>query len=452
MNKITITFALLLSTSATYAHSSFLDSVKREKWGDLEVVWIEDNKFPKFTASIYFQDGALSDAYPGVTQAVFDQISSGTSKESEKEIAGFFDFYGAQVRNSVTHEYSVYSVRALTKDMGPVIGKVCELMDDAQYPASELKSYTSRSKSHLRNLVTTHGALSDRIFRHLSLEGTDYSKPVEGTLNSFDKMNSKDLKKRLAELSRTKKVLYLAGPPEVKRMRSVIDEKCKWSHDSRLKPVNLPRPSPQTAIYLVPVAQANQAQIRIGRYLNFEEMKEKHDQYHFLGGFLGGGFTSKLVQELRVKRGLTYSAGAYVSMQRDYARAGIMTFSKSETAAEVISIIKDVFSEVSDPKQIKIEEFRHQQGHQIGGYAFGFEETNAFLGQIMLYDHQGRKLKELAGFPERIAAMTIADLAKASSEAFLWKKMIIVVVGDKGLAKDLSKIRPVKILDYKNFL
>src|SRR5690606_23375656 len=99
-------------------------------------------------------------------------------------------------------------------------------------------------------------------------------------------------------------------------------------------------------------AGANQAQIRIGRYLNFEEMKGKHDQFHFLAGFLGGGFTSKLIQELRVKRGLTYSAGAYVSMQRDYARAGISTFSKNETAAEAISIIRDVFQEMRDPKNI----------------------------------------------------------------------------------------------------
>ncbi|HXH76292.1 MAG TPA: insulinase family protein [Bacteriovoracaceae bacterium] len=451
MNKLTIIVTLLLLTIG-YARASFLDSVKREKWGDLEVVWIEDDKFPKFTASIYFQNGAVSDSIPGLTQATFDQLTSGTSKETEKQIAEFFDFYGANIRSSVTHEYSVMSIQALTKDMDPVVSKVCEIMQDARYPVNELKSYVSRSKSRLKNLVTNHAGLADRIFRDISLQGTNYSEPVEGTLASFDKLNSEVLKERLAELSRTKKVLYLAGSSEVKNIKKIISEKCKWSYETKLSPVAISKPSPQSSIYLIPVTGANQAQIRIGRYMNYEEMKGKHDQFYFLGAFLGGGFTSKLVQELRVKRGLTYSAGAYVSMQRDYARAGIMTFSKSETTAEAISIIRDIFNEVSDANQITDKEFKHEQGHQIGGYAFHFEETNAFLGQIMLYDHQKRDLSELATYPDRIAAMTKKDLARANMEAFPWERQTIIVVGDKSLEKSLSRIRPVKILNFEKFL
>jgi zinc protease len=451
MKNLITAFSILFSIQVL-AKESFLDSVHRAKWGDLEVVWIEDDKFPKFTASIYFQDGANSDAYSGLTQAAFDQLSSGTSKESEKQIAEFFDFYGANLRHSVTHEYSVFSIQALIKDMEPVVGKVCELMKEAQYPASELRSYVSRSKGRLKNLVTSHAALSDRIFRSVSLQGTTYELPVEGTLESFDKLTSAALKERMGRLSKVKKVLYLAGPSEVNNIRKVLEKNCVWSHEPGPSYVKLPKPNPQSNIYLVPVPGANQAQIRIGRYMNMEEMQNKYDQFHFLGGFLGGGFTSKLVQELRVKRGLTYSAGAYVSMQRDYARAGVTTFSKNETAAETISIVRDIFQDLNDPSKISSKEFLHQQGHQIGGHAFSFEETNAFLGQIMLYDHQGRNLKELAHFPERIKAMTPYQLSQANLEAFPWERMTVVVVGEKSLLKSLSRIRPVKIIDYKDFI
>lgn len=89
---------LLVMTSA-YAEDGFLSSVKRMNWKigkeELDVVWIEDNKFPKFTASIFFQDGAISDPISGITQTVFDQLSAGTSKENQREISEFFDFYGA---------------------------------------------------------------------------------------------------------------------------------------------------------------------------------------------------------------------------------------------------------------------------------------------------------------------------------------------------------------------
>ncbi len=449
MKKIIATTCLALSAMAQA--DSFLDSVERTNWGDLEVVWIEDNKFPRFTAAVYFQDGALSDPFSGLTQGTFDQLTSGTSKESQREIAEFFDFYGVNLKHSVTHEYSVFSVQGLTKDIEPVMSKVCSIFNDAQYPQKELTSYVSRAKSHLSNLVTSHSSLADRVFRQVSLKETPYNVPVEGSLKSFDKLKPQTLKERLSELNKVKKVLYLAGPKDVFSMKTIVTEKCKWKSKASLKRQELRKPSQQSAIYLVPVPGANQAQIRIGRYMTIEEVKGKYDHFNFLSGFLGGGFTSKLVQELRVKRGLTYSAGAYVSMQRDYGRAGIMTFSKNESAGEVISIVRDVFQEVA-AKKFQQEEFKHQQGHQIGSFLFGFEETGAFLGQIMLYDHQGRKLEELENYPKLIAGMTPEALAQAALEAFPWDRQTVVVVGDKDLEKTLSRIRPVRILNHEDFL
>lgn len=437
-------------TLNAFGNSSFLDDVKRLSWGDLDVVWVEDEKFPRFTASLYLEDGAIKDKTPGITQATFDQFTSGTSKETQRQIAEFFDFYGANLKHSVTHEYSVMSVQALTRDIAPVMGKFCEIWKDAQYPEGEINSYASRSKSALNNLVTSHAALADRVFRKLSLEGTPYENPVEGSLSGYAALNSALLKNRLAELRGARKVLYLAGPKDILSMEKVIAG-CGWKNGKKMEEKELKKPGLQSSIYLVPVPGANQAQIRIGRFVTKREVEGKYDQFNFLSSFLGGSFTSKLVQELRVKRGLTYSAGAYVSIQRDYGRAGVTTFSKSETVAEAISVIRDVFADISQGG-VTTDEFKHQQGHMIGGYAFGFEETSAFIGQLMLYDHQQRPLIELQEFPERIARLKVNDLSRANLEMFPWEKLTIVVVGDKSLEKSLSKIRPVRVLDYKDFL
>lgn len=446
--------ALALFNTA-FAKESFLDSVSRDKWSlgkdEIDVVWIEDDKFPKFTASIYFQDGALNDTIPGQTQMTFDQLSAGTSIETQRQIAEYFDFYGANLRHSVTHEYSVFTVQALTKDIEPVMSKVCELFKDAQYPQNELNSYVARSVSGLKNLVTSHASLADRVFRNLSLKESAYANPVEGNLESFGKVNRDILKKRLGELNKTRKVLYIAGPKEVKNIKGVLAKNCVWSSENQLTRQDVRKPQPESAVYLVAVPGANQAQIRVGRYLTSREFEGKYDHFSFMSSFLGGGFTSKLVQELRVKRGLTYSAGAYVSMQRDYGRAGLITFSKNETAAEAIGIIRDVLADVSQGK-FEDKEFVHQKNHQIGAYAFGFEETNAFLGQIMLYDHQGRNLESLVNFPQTIGNMTKSELARSSMETFPWERMTIVVVGDKSLEKSLSRIRPVKVVNYEDFL
>jgi zinc protease len=442
---------ILLNFLSPLTYASFVKDVQKTKWNDLDVVWVEDEKFPRFTASFYFQDGALSDDFSGLTQATFDLLTAGTSTQNQKEIAQFFDFYGAKLKHSVTHEYSVLSLSGLTKDIQPLVGKVCELFKDAQYPASELNSYVSRSKGHLKNLVTSHASLADRVFRQISLGGSSYEVPVEGTLTSFDKITKDKLIQRLKALSATKKILYVSGPAEVKKIKSTISENCNWKSNQNLSSRDLKKPSSQSVIYLVPVPGANQAQIRIGRLMNREELKGKIDNFHFLAAFLGGGFTSKLVQELRVKRGLTYSASAYVSVQKDYGRAGVSTFSKTETAAETISIIRDIFEELASNK-ISDKEFNHQKGNTIGGFAFGFEETSAFLGQLMLYEHQGRRIDDLEKFPENIQKLKQAELSQAGLEAFPWNRMTILVVGDKALEKTLSKIRPVRVINYEDYL
>lgn len=443
---------LLLVSSSVLADDSFLSSVKRTTINDYEVVWMEDKKFPSFIASVYFSDGALKDSINGLTQVTFDQLSSGTSKETEKDIAEFFDFYGASLNHSVTHEYSVFTVRGLTKDIDPIVNKVCELFNDAQYPQFELDSYIARKKSNLRNLVTSHSSLADRIFRSLSLKGTPFSTDVDGTLASLDNIKASELKARLGQIAKAKKTIYLAGPKEVKRVAEVISQKCQWTNETEITPKQVSKPIDQSVIYLVPVAGANQAQIRVGRYLNRQEADGKDDQFQFLAGFLGGGFTSKLIQELRVKRGLTYSAGAYVSLQRDYGRAGIVTFSKTESTAEVVSLIKNILADLESPQRIDENEFKHQQGHQIGGHAFDFEKVNSLLMRIISYDHQKIDIARMLDFPEKVKNITPQVLSLSAREVFPWGKMTIVVVGDKSLEKSLSKVRPVRIIDYKDFL
>jgi zinc protease len=274
---------------------------------------------------------------------------------------------------------------------------------------------------------------------------------VEGTLDGLDKITQIKLKTRLDYLNKTKKVLYIAGPSDVKEIEDVLSKSCPWSNANMADKHEIKKPLPESAIYLVEVPSANQAQIRVGRYLTSNEFVGKFDYFSFMSSFLGGGFTSKLVQELRVKRGLTYSAGAYVSMQRDYGRVGVVTFSKNETAAETISLIRDVLSDVASGK-FEEKEFIHQKNHVVGGFAFGFEETSAFLGQIMLYDHQKRDLGQLVNFPQVIKKMTMSELARVDMEAFPWEKLSIVVVGDKSLVKSLSRIRPVRVVKYEDYL
>ena len=97
------------------------------------------------------------------------------------------------------------------------------------------------------------------------------------------------------------------------------------------------------------VPSANQAQVRIGRLLKKEELGNDALML-FTSKFLGGGFTSQLMQAVRVKAGLSYSVSAFAAGQKEYGRSGIMTFTKNETIKELLDVIKKTLTSVKEQK------------------------------------------------------------------------------------------------------
>ena len=69
------------------------DNIKRLNWNGMDVVYIEDNRFPTYDLVFYFADGALSDepGRKGLTYHAFNLLDSGTAKMSQKDILDQFE-------------------------------------------------------------------------------------------------------------------------------------------------------------------------------------------------------------------------------------------------------------------------------------------------------------------------------------------------------------------------
>lgn len=452
MLKIILLALCSLLISADFRKSE----INRLQWGDFKTTWLDDGRFPKATISIYFGDGALRDNQKeaGRTQAAFDLLFSGTNKLDQKKISEFFDFYGVDFNHSVTHEYGMLSFSALVKDLPAVVEQFCHVVKEANYPRSELVPHKKRSITQLKNLPSNHSALAERAFRSVLMKGSSYEQAVEGNLASLELLQSEGLKARWAQLrDEAPKRFYIKGPREALFIKDNFLSKCGWkvggTQSFRLRN---PLSAMGHRLFFVPVPGANQAQIRIGRYLASAEAVDPDERLSFASDYLGGGFTAELIQEIRVKRGLTYSVGSYVSLQADYGRAGISTFSKNETVVETIKVIKDILQKNTDPTKIKPENVDHMKNYVIGHYPFGFEGSNGFLSQLAMLDHVEEPLDSLYMFPEKIKKLGAREIADAVSKLFTWDELVIVVVGDPSLELPLTKIRRVQIIKPETLL
>ncbi len=456
--KYLIGLLLLLLTNLSYANNYLDKNLKKFNWNGIEVVWLEDSSFPTYNLTVYFSGGAIDESKNkiGITELMFNEMTSGTTRYSKKEILDVLEFYGTSFGASVTHEYSTFSLAGLVKDLEPSLKMVCHIFKNATYPVKEIKKTIKRAETGLKNIVNNHGGLASRVFREVSLQGTAYSSPVTGKLRTLKRIRAKDLHARLKHFNKkVKKRIYIKAPAGIAGVEKIISNDCGWSDNSKLTKPSLAKTKESTkdknTIFFVPVPKANQAQIRIGTYLSSEQTKRDFTKNELASRYMGGGFTSVLMQELRVKRGLTYSAGAYASAQQMYGRTGINTFTKNETIVQTLNVIKEVIERES--KEIPKANFSHLKRFLKGSYLLGLESSTAFLKNLLFFDHIGRPYGDIYKFPSEVDAVSLSEAQNKIKELYDWNKQTKLVLGNKKLIPVLKKAGfKVKVLDYKKYL
>lgn len=452
-----IRFLLITFSFYFTSHSFAQDNIKKLDWEGVEVIWLQDERYPTYNMIFYFADGALSDSpsSKGETEAALAYLGLGTRRFEQKAISENLEFYGVSTGANITHEFSSYSISGLVKDLIPTVKKICHLFDDAVYPQTELDRDRNRSIEGLRNMVSDHGALASRAFRELSLAGTPFDYPTGGKISDIRKWSSKGLKEKLQYLNNNvQKRIYITGPKSVLQAQRVINEECGWKNQKNLfvRQVDYVAPAAKKSptIYLVPVAKANQAQVRIGRFLAKNELSPDH-LMGLASDYLGGGFTSPLMRELRVLRGLTYSVSAFAGPQKFYGRSGIATFTKNETIADLLNVVKNVIEKNAKGEFLE-EDFIRAKDGLAGGHPFRFERPMSYLTQLMYLDHEGRDMSELYEFQKRVRSISREEMTSEIGKLYDWSQMSIVVVGDKSLEKSLKEFGEVLVLKPEQFL
>ena len=439
---------------------SIEDNIKKLNWNGLEVVYIEDNRFPTFDLTIYFADGALSEksGQSGLSIHSFNLMDSGTDKLSQKEILDQLEFLGTEFAADVTHEYTTVTVSGLTKDLKTSMTQICSLMRSATYPEAVIKKELELERAGLQSLVASPQALSERIFREISMGKTPYAYPVAGKLKDLKNLNPQGLRSQLDYfLDKVKKRIYLTGPKSTLALEKILVDECKFkgSNEDFVRSIDKPsKKKIKTEFVFVPVPDANQVQVRIGRFLNHDESNERILDA-LASDFLGGGFTSRLMREVRTKRGLTYSIGSFISSQKQYGRAGISTFTKNATVDKLLEVIDGVVTKI-EKEGITDEDLARSTDGMVGAYPFKFESNPAFLGQLMLLDHIGKPYSDLFDFKDAVKKYNAKDVSAKVGKVFGMKNQVIFVLGDRSIEPKLRKLTKkygaLKVIDYKPYL
>jgi zinc protease len=148
---------------------------------------------------------------------------------------------------------------------------------------------------------------------------------------------------------------------------------------------------------------------------------------HILGG---GGFTSRLMEEVREKRGLTYGVSSDFSPGLDRGAFVIGLQTRPDQAAEALKVSQDVLRKfiAEGPTE---KELKAAKDNLIGGFALRIDSNRKLLGNVSNIAWNGLPLDYLEHWTDRVQALTTKDVKEAMQRMVQPERMVTVILGAK---------------------
>jgi len=150
----------------------------------------------------------------------------------------------------------------------------------------------------------------------------------------------------------------------------------------------------------------------------------------FVGNYVlgGGGFVSRLMKEVREKRGYAYSVYSYFQPQRQSGPFQIGLQTKREQAQEALKVVNDVLTEflARGPSE---EELQAAKRNLADGFPLRIDSNRKLLEYLSMIGFYHLPLTYLDDFPKQIEAVTTADIRAAFARHVTPAHLVTVIVG-----------------------
>jgi zinc protease len=143
----------------------------------------------------------------------------------------------------------------------------------------------------------------------------------------------------------------------------------------------------------------------------------------------GGGFSSRLMDEVRVKRGLTYGISTSLS---SYNKASVMVGSvatRADAVRQTVQVVKDTLAEFAadGPTQQELDDAKT---YLTGSFPLAFASNSGTASQLGTFQRQNLDIGYVARRNSLIQAVTLADVKRVSKRLYDPARLTIVIAGN----------------------
>jgi zinc protease len=360
---------------------------------------------------------------------------------------------GAHLGVNADEDAAVFSLTAPLEALPRLLGPLVDLARSPDLPPREFERLRRRELAALAHDADEPPLVADRALLREAYAGHPYGHAVEGTVRHVAAMRRADAvafhARRYGPALAT---LVLAGPLDVaaalEQGRRLLGQ---WSSSAE-PPPEWPAPGPiARRVLVVDKPDATQTQIRIAGP-GFPRRSPDYFAAAVANTVLGGGFTSRLVEAIRVNRGLSYGVRSRFSMSRTAGLFAISSATKNESVGELVRVALDEVARYRDAGPSG-EEIERATSYLAGLYPLSLETHEQWadrLADVRLY---GYGIDEVRDYRERVRAVTAAEAHAAGRRWFPGDGLVVVAVGPaRQVAPQLERLGPVRVVPVRRVL
>lgn len=396
------------------------------------VYFISAGELPIVDMRVVFDAGSARDGdTPGLARLTNTLLDSGTAELSADAVAERLDEVGARLGSGALRDMAWLSLRSLSESqyLAPAIDTFTRLLNKPAFAADALERERQRMIISVKARKQSPDEIAELNFYQNLYGEHPYASPPGGEEDSLKAITRDDVQSfHDRYYVAANAVVAIVGDLDRSQAEQLADKLVGALPAGEAAP-DLPSVQPLSEARTITVTHpSSQSHVRIGQTGVSRGDPDYYSLYlgnHVLGG---NGLVSRLAEEVRRKRGLSYSVYSYfLPMQRNGPFViGLQT--GNNQVEEAIQVATTTLQDLIDngPGSERLEEARQ---NIIGSFAQRIDSNNElaqYLGMIGFYD---LPLDYLQTFPDKIKAVALEEVSRTFNRRIHPGRLLTVIVG-----------------------
>jgi zinc protease len=398
----------------------------------------------------------------GLADMTASLLTKGTQTRDATQIAQEVESLGGSLESGARWDSSFATVGVMSNKFPQAMEILADVVRHPTFKSEEVERLRQQSLDNLTLELGEPGSIARFVAARVVFGDSPYGHPLSGTTESLTRITAADITKLHSRYYRPDNAILVIGGDITTKDAFALATKYfgDWQKPSTPLPAvsaTMSEATPKTGrIVVIDKPDAGQAAVYLARTgIN------RRDPDYFRGivtNSVLSGYSGRLNQEIRIKRGLSYGAGSTLDTRRDVGPFVASAQTKNESGAQVAELLLGEISRLSSAPPAEAE-LTPRKAVLIGTFSRNLETVGGLVGQVGSLALHGLSLDEINGYINNVQGVSTEDVQKFAGARLDAKTSNIIIVGNAKLfLPELQKkypnveVIPVSELDLNTAL